>query len=53
MMYDEEQDGSVSREELAEMLRAMAPYMRSAHRDAHLERTAAFLSSSLDIIDYR
>ena len=51
MMYDEEQDGrgdvfslarvarSVSREELAEMLRGMAPYMRSAHRDAHLERT--------------
>jgi len=41
MMYDEEQDGSVSREELAEMLRGMAPYMRSAHRDAHLERIYA------------
>lgn len=41
MMYDEEQDGSVSREELSEMLRGMAPYMRSAHRDAHLERIYA------------
>lgn len=41
MMYDEEQDGSVSREELSEMLRGMAPYMRSAHRDAHLKRIYA------------
>eukprot|EP00913_Durusdinium_trenchii_P024030 g22568.t1 len=44
MMYDEEQDGSVSREELSEMLRAMAPYLRSAHRDAHLERVYALHS---------
>lgn len=44
MMYDEEQDGSVSREELSEMLRGMAPYMRSAHRDAHLERIYALHS---------
>ncbi|CAE7365316.1 unnamed protein product [Symbiodinium pilosum] len=42
MMYDEEQEGSVSREELADLLRALSPYMRSAHRDAHLERIYAF-----------
>ncbi|CAE7604067.1 unnamed protein product [Symbiodinium sp. CCMP2592] len=42
MMYDEEQEGSVSREELTDLLRALSPYMRSAHRDAHLERIYAF-----------
>jgi len=42
MMYDEEQEGSVSREELADLLRGLAPYMRSAHRDAHLERIYAW-----------
>eukprot|EP00931_Biecheleriopsis_adriatica_P004743 TRINITY_DN106374_c0_g1_i1.p1 TRINITY_DN106374_c0_g1~~TRINITY_DN106374_c0_g1_i1.p1 ORF type:complete len:475 (+),score=114.94 TRINITY_DN106374_c0_g1_i1:66-1490(+) len=41
MMYDEEQGGSVSREELSELLRAMAPYMRGPHRQAHLERIYA------------
>eukprot|EP00930_Biecheleria_cincta_P021779 TRINITY_DN16038_c0_g1_i1.p1 TRINITY_DN16038_c0_g1~~TRINITY_DN16038_c0_g1_i1.p1 ORF type:complete len:473 (-),score=104.60 TRINITY_DN16038_c0_g1_i1:223-1641(-) len=41
MMYDEDQEGSISREDLGELLRAMVPYMRGPHREAHVERIYA------------
>jgi len=41
MMYDEDQEGCLSRELLGELFRAMAPYMPGPHREAHIERLYA------------
>lgn len=41
MMYDEDQEGQITREDLGQLLRAMVPYMRAPHREAHIERIYA------------
>lgn len=41
MMFDEDQEGSITREDLGELLRAMVPYMRGPHREAHVGRMYA------------
>jgi len=41
MMYDEEQVGSISRDEFSELLKAMSPYLPSPRRENHIQRTYA------------
>lgn len=38
MMYDEDQTGSLTRQELEELMKAMAPHMRGYRREAHAGR---------------